>query len=1497
MVVGKGADHVTFENNTAKASGNVGNMFNITTLSSLPGDTIPGYITFKNNNLENESGSSISNGILLWGEGNIIEGNTIKCKGTAISAGFGSSPTKCTYKNNTITNGGNITIYKYSTAEGNVTDGNVVVLEGAIFTGNTVGGNLTVNGNDTQIEDNTLNNNVTINKNNTTFIKNGVTGTVTVNANSKGNTITENSVVSTGDYAVILKSTASDSNTSVENNTLVSKDKLGDDAVNPGTGSGNTIQNNNGNGYTALQDEWIQSIADMTYTGEALEPEVVVKNGNTTLTLGTDYQVAYKDNKNAGTATVTITRTEGSSYGGKAEKTFTINRAASTPATVAEAARTYDGTEKPLVNVDNSTLVGGEMQYALGTEAEATEDYTTTIPSKTDAGTYYVWYKVVGDANHNNTLPVCVEVKIDPVDKTDLKTAIESAETYYDSIKEDTIYAAVASALQTAIVEAKEIAGNDNVTAAKVSAAIEKIDQATADAKAKKKDIDDTIAANAVSSLINALPGEDEVRVTDAEEIAAARKAYDALTKDQKAKVSSDTVEKLTAAERALTDSLDAGITGIDKITKDNMEDVRVLLAAYDELTYSQKAAAEEAGKKIDDLKKAFDVAVRIDKLKSAEEITAADEKTVMIARTAYELLLDAQKDMLGDDILGGLLTAEAKLDTIKAQDALAAEKASAVGRLQDYAQAKALADATEEERDDYFVAVTNATEDIMSATTKGEVAEALTNAKATVDAALAEIEKDRAAAKAAAQQMSEADKAVADAGKEAESAMTEADAALADEYASEADKTAIGNAKADVEAKISAAKALGEDATAEQKTAAAKAIEDAVLQLKETVDTAKVNSAAAKAAAEEAAEAAQQLAAAKSSAVERLDDYSEAKAKADTTEAEKAAYDRAVADGKAAINEAATPEAAAEALKNAKAAVDAALAKIEKDRADAKAAAQEMSEADKAVADAGKEAESAKTEADQATADEYVSDADKTAIADAKADVEAKISAAKALGENATAEQKNAAAKAIEDAVLKLNTAVDTAKVNSAAAKAAAEEATEAAQQLAAAKASAVERLDDYSEAKAKADATEAEKAAYDKAVADGKAAINEAATPETAAEALKNAKAAVDATLAKIEKNRAEEKAAAQEMSEADKAVADAGKEAESTMTEAAEATADEYATEADKTAIGNAKADVEAKISAAKALGENATAEQKNAAAKAIEEAVQNLNTAVDTAKVNSAAAKAAAEEVAEAVQQLADARKEAKKRLEDVYDAKNQSDYRADQQKALEEAKTAGEKAIDEAATPDEAEKALVAAKEAINAIKTDATLTKEKKEADDTQAALAAMTQINDIFASGNVKLTDKAAIEAARKAYEALSDDQKAKVDAAAKKKLESAEASLKQLEDSLANAKKAAAKAMAQPVKVKAMKKGIKINWTTCKEADGYDVYVQYAGKKFKKVTRDIKKNTTGKTKVVKLNGKKLNRKKAIRVYVSAYKMVDGKKVILANSRVVRLKGKQNSK
>jgi gliding motility-associated-like protein len=51
----------------------------------------------------------------------------------------------------------------------------------------------------------------------------------------------------------------------------------------------------------------IDAIANQTYTGSALTPAVVVKDGATTLTLGTHYSVTYTNNRNVGTATVTIT--------------------------------------------------------------------------------------------------------------------------------------------------------------------------------------------------------------------------------------------------------------------------------------------------------------------------------------------------------------------------------------------------------------------------------------------------------------------------------------------------------------------------------------------------------------------------------------------------------------------------------------------------------------------------------------------------------------------------------------------------------------------------------------------------------------------------------------------------------------------------------------------------------------------------------------------------------------------------------------------------------------------------------------------------------------------------------------------------------------------------------------------------------------------------------------------------------------------------------------
>ena len=64
------------------------------------------------------------------------------------------------------------------------------------------------------------------------------------------------------------------------------------------------------------------TIPSQTYTGSAIEPAVTVKDGETTLTLGTDYEVAYSNNVNAGTATATITGK--GNYSDSKEATFTI---------------------------------------------------------------------------------------------------------------------------------------------------------------------------------------------------------------------------------------------------------------------------------------------------------------------------------------------------------------------------------------------------------------------------------------------------------------------------------------------------------------------------------------------------------------------------------------------------------------------------------------------------------------------------------------------------------------------------------------------------------------------------------------------------------------------------------------------------------------------------------------------------------------------------------------------------------------------------------------------------------------------------------------------------------------------------------------------------------------------------------------------------------------------------------------------------------------------
>ena len=70
---------------------------------------------------------------------------------------------------------------------------------------------------------------------------------------------------------------------------------------------------------------------------------------------------------------------------------------------------TYDqGKSITLINEENASVTGGELQYAFSEDGI----YSTSLPTVTEAGTYSVYYKVVGDRNHNDTEPVKINVTV-----------------------------------------------------------------------------------------------------------------------------------------------------------------------------------------------------------------------------------------------------------------------------------------------------------------------------------------------------------------------------------------------------------------------------------------------------------------------------------------------------------------------------------------------------------------------------------------------------------------------------------------------------------------------------------------------------------------------------------------------------------------------------------------------------------------------------------------------------------------------------------------------------------------------------------------------------------------------------------------------------------------------------------------------------------------------------------------------------------------------------
>ena len=157
----------------------------------------------------------------------------------------------------------------------------------------------------------------------------------------------------------------------------------------------------------------VASIPTQVYTDSAIEPAVTVKDGETTLTSGTDYEVAYSNNVNAGTATVTITGK--GDYSGETAATFTIARSMTNEdITITIPEQTYMGSElTPVITVkDGETVLAENTNYTVTAPSVTVQDagnYTYTI---TGAGYYAGSREVlftIAKATPTVTTPTAVE--------------------------------------------------------------------------------------------------------------------------------------------------------------------------------------------------------------------------------------------------------------------------------------------------------------------------------------------------------------------------------------------------------------------------------------------------------------------------------------------------------------------------------------------------------------------------------------------------------------------------------------------------------------------------------------------------------------------------------------------------------------------------------------------------------------------------------------------------------------------------------------------------------------------------------------------------------------------------------------------------------------------------------------------------------------------------------------------------------------------------------
>ena len=168
---------------------------------------------------------------------------------------------------------------------------------------------------------------------------------------------------------------------------------------------------------------------NLTYTGTA---QALVDAGSTadgTIRYSLSENVDYSTTIPTGTAakeyTVYYKVIGDGNHTDAAAQSVSVTIAKANPTVTAPKAKNLTYTGKAQALIDAGSATGGEMQYSMSESG----DYSTNIPQGTDANTYTVWYKVVGDGNHTDAAAQSVSVTIAKATPTIIQP-IPAAVTY-----------------------------------------------------------------------------------------------------------------------------------------------------------------------------------------------------------------------------------------------------------------------------------------------------------------------------------------------------------------------------------------------------------------------------------------------------------------------------------------------------------------------------------------------------------------------------------------------------------------------------------------------------------------------------------------------------------------------------------------------------------------------------------------------------------------------------------------------------------------------------------------------------------------------------------------------------------------------------------------------------------------------------------------------------------------------------------------------------------